>query len=155
MSSDMRRAHSGSISPVQCSRRIPHEGIDERSLGGSTARIVELSSTLGLPPRTLLGCLGISRARMNRLAQANQPPSLHESERVLGVENLIYQVQAMVADGAPGKADGFNAARWLGRWILKPLPALGRRLPASYLHTIEGQKFVGGLLAMYASGAYA
>jgi len=155
MSSDKRHAHSGSVLPVQCFQRMPHERIDERRLGGPAERIAALSNTLGLSTRTLLGCLGISRARMHRLAQADQPLSPDESERVLGVENLICQVQAMVAGSALDKADSFDAARWVGRWMLTPMLALGGRLPASYLHTIGGQKILGRLLAMYASGAYA
>lgn len=155
MSSDMRHTHPGSILPVQCSWRGSHVGIDEKRLAGPAARIVELSKALGLPTRTLLGCLGISRARINRLVQADQPLSAHESERVLGVANLICQVQAMVAQGAPRQADAFDAARWLGRWMLKPSSALDGRSPASYLHTLEGQKVVGNLLDMFTSGAYA
>lgn len=102
---------------------MPHEE-NVRRPGGPGTRISELSSTLGLPTRTLLGCLGISRAKMNRLVQTNQPLSSHESERVLGIKGLIWQVQAMVAESAPDKAAGFDAAHWLRHWMLKPLPAL-------------------------------
>lgn len=56
----------------------------------------------------------------------------------MGGEIFTGQVQAMVEEGTPGKAAGFDAARWLGPWLRQPLLALGSRLPASYLHTLDG-----------------
>jgi hypothetical protein len=74
---------------------------------------------------------------------------------LLGIESLVRQVQTMVEEGGHDEAAGFDAARWLGYWIRQPMPALGGRLPASYLHTLEGQKLVGKILAMATSGSYA
>ena len=72
---------------------------------------------------------------------------------MLGIETLIDSVQAMVERS--GDPAGFDAARWLSDWLSKPLPALAGATPASYMDTFEGQKMVGGLLAMSESGAYA
>jgi putative toxin-antitoxin system antitoxin component (TIGR02293 family) len=123
--------------------------------GVPVARIFELAKVLGLSRGTLFACLGISRASVDRRVQACLPLSADEAERVLGVESLIGQVQAMVKDGETGKAAGFDSARWLACWIRQPLPALGGRLPASYLHTLDGQRLVRKMLDMIASGAYA
>ncbi|MRV70671.1 DUF2384 domain-containing protein [Duganella sp. FT92W] len=105
-----------------------------------------------MPKEALMDSLGLSRATINRKVQREQPLSREESERVMGMQSLIGQVQAMIdADSAPE----FDAAKWLARWLAEPLPALGGATPASYMDTVEGQKYVGNLLAMAQSGAYA
>jgi uncharacterized protein (DUF2384 family) len=134
-------------SPQQESEGIPPDAF--------AVRITELSKSLGLPRCKVLAFLGISRAGVNRGVHAFLPLSADETARVLGVESLIGQVRAMVEEGAPGEAAGFNAARWLGQWLRQPLPALGERLPASYLHTLDGQRLVRKMLTMIASGSYA
>ena len=108
---------------------------------------------MGMPKENLMDCLGLSRATVNRKAQQDQPLSPDESERVVGVQTLIGQVQAMVE--ASSGAEGFDAARWVSRWLGEPLPALGGEKPADYMDTVEGQKLVTQLLAMAGSGAYA
>ena len=115
-------------------------------------RVGELSSVMGMPKEALMDSLGLSRATINRKVQREQPLSREESERVMGIQSLIGQVQAMVdAESAPE----FDAAKWLARWLAEPLSALGGATPGSFMDTIEGQKYVANLLAMAQSGAYA
>jgi putative toxin-antitoxin system antitoxin component (TIGR02293 family) len=119
------------------------------------ARLFELARVLGVSRGTLFAFLGISRASMNRRVQAHLPLSADESDLVQGIESLIWQVQAMVEDGVPAETAGFDAARWIGHWLCHPLPALGWRRPASYLHTLDGQRLVRKMLGMIAGGVYA
>ena len=130
----------------------PRDKIAEIRRGVPARRIGELSSLMDMSKESLMDFLGLSRATVNRKAQQDQPLSRGESERVLGVQTLIGQVQAMV-EGAG--TSGFDAARWVSRWLGEPLPALGGERPADYMDTVEGQKLVGRLLAMAGSGAYA
>lgn len=130
------------------------ERIDEIRQGVPARRIGELSGAMDVPKERLVDSLGLSRATVNRKAQRGEALSREESERVVGMQALIGQVQAMVAGGAALDAD-FDAARWLAQWLAQPLPALGGDTPASYLDTVEGQKLVSKLLAMAESGAYA
>ncbi|CDG82192.1 putative uncharacterized protein [Janthinobacterium agaricidamnosum NBRC 102515 = DSM 9628] len=120
---------------------------------GVPAQLVgELSWFMNMPKEALMDSLGLSRATINRKVLRAQPLSREESERVVGMQSLIGQVQAMIdADSAPD----FDAARWLARWLAEPLPVLGGNTPGSYISTVEGQKYVGKLLAMTQSGAYA
>ena len=131
------------------------EGIDRMPPAVPATRLTELSKSLGLPRRTLLAFLGISRASVNRRVQACLPLPVEESQRVLGIESLVRQIQTMVEESGHDEAAGFDAARWLGYWIRQPMPALGGRLPASYLHTLDGQRLVRKILAMIATGTYA
>lgn len=122
------------------------EGVPAREVG-------ELSDLLDVSKESLLDALGIARATLSRKVRENRPLAPDESERVLGVQALIGQVQAMVAEA--GASEDFDAAGWMSRWLTTPLAALGGATPASYLDTVEGQKYIANLLAMAQSGAYA
>lgn len=79
------------------------------------------------------------------------PLSPQESERVLSMQALIAQVQAMVdTETAPE----FDAAKWLANWLASPLPALRGATPLSLMDTVEGQNYVSNVLEMAQSGAY-
>ena len=121
--------------------------------GIPASTITSLSSRMGMSKEILLTSLGLSRATISRKEKDAIVLSSDESERVLGVENLIAMVQTMVEES--GDPTGFDAARWVSEWLTEPLPALGGETPASYMDTFEGQKLVANLLAMSQSGAYA
>ena len=117
----------------------------------AAGRVGELSSAMDMPKEALMDSLGLSRATINRKVQREQALSPEESERVMGMQALIGQVQTMIeAERAPE----FDAAKWLANWLAAPLPALGGETPGSFMDTVEGQKYVGNLLEMAQSGAY-
>jgi putative toxin-antitoxin system antitoxin component (TIGR02293 family) len=145
--------HTSGSRYLQWHQRGPVLKIDIIRAGVPAQLVGDLSAEMGLSKETVIDFLGLSRTTVNRKAQKHQPLSREESERVVGVQSLIGQVQAMVANNA--EAIDFDAAKWLARWLNAPLPALGGSTPASYLDTIEGQKYVSNLLAMAESGAYA
>ena len=97
--------------------------------------------------------LNLSAATVNRKAARGQTLSSDESERVIGIARLIGQVQAIVEES--GVADGFDAERWISRWLESSVPALGGRRPLDLLDTMEGQSLVSDTLARMQSGAYA
>jgi uncharacterized protein (DUF2384 family) len=66
---------------------------------------------------------------------------------------LVGQVQAMVEQS--GDPTGFDAAKWVARWVNEPSPALGGKSPATYMDAVEGQELVFNLVARMQSGAYA
>jgi len=120
--------------------------------GVPAQRVGELSSVMNMPKEALMDSLGLSRATINRKVQREQRLSPDETERVVGMQALIGQVQAMIdTESAPE----FDAAKWLASWLAAPLPALGGATPASFMDTVEGQKYIGNLLEMFQSGAYA
>lgn len=131
----------------------PKERIEEIRRGVPAKRVSELSQVMDIPKESLIGFLGLSRATLSRKVQKNQPLSRDESERVVGIQALIGQVQAMVTQS--GASKNFDAAKWVSRWLNEPLPALGGEKPAAYMDTVEGQKLIGSLLAMIQSGAHA
>jgi uncharacterized protein (DUF2384 family) len=113
-----------------------------------------LAQALALPKGALLAFLGISRSREYRRVKAALPLSPDESERVLGIEALICEVEAMAEESRSVDAADFDAGRWLGHWLRLPSPALGGASPASYLDAAERQKVVLRILSMVRGGAY-
>jgi putative toxin-antitoxin system antitoxin component (TIGR02293 family) len=131
----------------------PHDRVAAIKRGVPAAQLNVLAERMQLPKESLISLLRLSRATVNRKARDMKALSQDESERVLGVEYLIGQVENMVRES--GAAQGFDAAVWVAAWLHAPLPALGNQPPASYMDTVEGQKLVSAILAMGQSGAYA
>ncbi|MDR7051493.1 putative toxin-antitoxin system antitoxin component (TIGR02293 family) [Duganella sp. 3397] len=144
---------SGSVDGLALFNLNPQSRIAVIRQGIPASTITSLSSRMGMSKETLLSSLGLSRATISRKEKDAIVLSSDESERVLGVENLIGLVQNMVEES--GDPKGFDAARWVSEWLTSPLPALAGATPASYMDTFEGQKLVAELLAMSQSGAYA
>ena len=75
-----------------------------------------------------------------------------EEARASGIASLVAQVQTMVEQS--GNPEGFDAAKWVGRWIDRPLPALGGQRPAELMATPDGRALVSNIVACMQSGAY-
>ena len=131
----------------------PAGRVDAIRQGVAATDVRALIQRMNLSQDRFFRILRLSPATVNRKAQSNARLSIGDSERVIGVAQLIGQVEAMVAES--GEPDQFDAASWLALWIDTPLPALAGQKPADYLDTMEGQKLVSNLLAMMQSGAYA
>lgn len=134
-------------------RAAPQEKISVIKQGLSAEHVGALAEVMAISKETLINTLRLSRATVNRKARGAQALSQDETERVLGVESLIGQVETMVIES--GDPTGFDAAKWTSAWLNSPLPALDNQTPASYMDTIEGQKMVSNLLATAQTGAYA
>lgn len=121
--------------------------------GVRAVEVKDMVRMMDTPQDRIFKFLRLSTATVNRKASRDEELSAEDSERVVGMSNLIGQVQAMVEQS--GNPEGFDAAKWLAHWLEEPIPALGGECPASYMDTMEGQKLVSNLLAMMQSGAYA
>jgi putative toxin-antitoxin system antitoxin component (TIGR02293 family) len=121
---------------------------------GVPAAVVEkIVRRMDIPKERLYATLRLPRSTVDRKIRNNDTLSAEHSERVIGLERLIGQVEAMVEQS--GNPQGFDANRWLGDWLERPLPALGGAKPADFMDTMEGQELIARLLAQSQSGAYA
>ena len=100
-----------------------------------------------------MSLLGLPRSTVDRKARSRQPLPIDQGERVLGLLKLVGQAQLMVEQS--GRAEGFDAPRWVTSWLARPLPALGGRRPAEFMDTAEGQRAVSNLLSAATGGAFA
>jgi len=112
-----------------------------------------LADVTGETKELMVDWLGLSRATVDRKVRTKKVLSVPESERVLGFIKLVGQVQEMVKES--GNPEGFDAAKWVGEWLEKPMPALGGRPPGEFMNTVTGQEVVAGLLEKARSGVFA
>ncbi|MBI5889383.1 MAG: DUF2384 domain-containing protein [Nitrosomonadales bacterium] len=115
--------------------------------------LVQIGSAMDMSNDLLFSTLALPRSTVVRKIQNNEVLSAEQSERVVGLERLVGQVEAMVKQS--GNPEGFDAGRWVGDWLQRPLPALGGKRPAEFMDTMEGQNLVARFLAQSQSGAYA
>lgn len=115
--------------------------------------LVFISEEMGISKEKIFTLLHLSRATVNRRIKTHEPLPTDYSERVIGLQKLIGQVEVMVCES--GDPVGFNAAHWVAQWLEQPSPALNNAKPGDFMDTIEGQKLVASILAKMQSGAYA
>lgn len=135
------------LSPVERAQRVK-QGVPAREL-------VTVSQAMGLPREQLMRALGLARSTVERKIAQRGTLSQPEGERLIGLERLIGQVDAMVRDSAADDAADFDAARWFARWMVEPVAALGGMAPQDLLDTADGREAVSTLLLQIQSGAYA
>jgi len=116
----------------------------------SWVRQAEEATDLGRS--TLCALLGLKLSTINRKLNQKLRLSPDESERLMGLQRLIGEVEAVVRDCGDGQA--FAAGRWLASWLQRPNQALGGATPASFLDTAEGREQLGRLIGAQRSGAY-
>ena len=112
----------------------------------------DMVADMAMSQKGLAELLRIPVATVNRKAMNDDLLSIDESERVLNLFALIGQVQKMVAES--DHAEDFDAPKWVAHWIEEPLPALGGKRPAEFLHTASGFIIVSDVLSAMQSGAY-
>lgn len=115
--------------------------------------LVQIGRAMDMSNDLLFSTLALPRSTVVRKIQNDETLSAEQSERVVGLERLVGQVEAMVKQS--GNPEGFDAGRWVGEWLQRPLPALGGKKPAEFMDTMEGQNLVARFLAQSQSGAYA
>ncbi|MDG4550505.1 MAG: DUF2384 domain-containing protein [Candidatus Contendobacter sp.] len=121
--------------------------------GVPAERLIEIGACLHRSKEWLFRTLKLPRSTMDHKIRQHERLSPEHSERVVGLERLIGQVQAMVANTEA--ASDFNACRWVGQWLDRPVPALGDAKPADFMDTLQGQALVSRLLAQSQAGVFA
>ena len=131
----------------------PSERIDLIRKGIPAETLVITGADMGIPKERLVAFLQFPRTTINRRISKKEALPPEFSERMIGLQKIIGQVESIMADS--GTDLDFNAALWVAQWLEQPLPALANAKPADYMDTVEGQELVAGLLAKMQSGAYA
>ena len=148
-----RKSRSMPSQYVRMFRATPFERIDIIRKGVSANEVVVTGEEMGIAKERMFNLLHFTRATVNRRLKDKEALPSEYSERIIGLQKLIGQVEVMVAES--GDPSGFNAAHWVAEWLETPIPALNHERPAEFMDTIEGQELVSSLLAKMQSGAYA
>lgn len=140
------------ITPLAVYKASHFERIEMIRRGIPAITLNDIVRQMDVSKDSLYVTLRFPASTMDRKIRQNDTLSSEHTERLLGLERLIGQVEVMLIES--GHDEKFDASRWLGAWLERPIPALGGSKPADYMDTIEGQEFISRLLAQSQSGAY-
>ena len=138
----------------QISEASPMELVDVERRGVQGVFLKDLARSLDLTALRIFDMLGVPKATAEKKVLAGELVSGSGGQAAIGLARLIGKAQDMVANSTAPEAKDFDAARWLGRWIETPQPALGGRKPSELLDTPTGLEVVLRLLGSLESGAY-
>lgn len=133
-------------------RASPVERVSFIRAGVSASRLPELVAVMHVSRERLLRMLDLPRSAIRQRPHPGAMLSTEQSERVIGLMQLIGQVAFMVDDA--GDPTDFDAARWVGEWLERPVPALGGATPSDYMDTTTGQRLVSNLLVQSLLGVF-
>jgi len=143
------------LAPTAIYHATPHERVKMIRKGVPATCLVDIIREMDISKERLYTTLDLPRSTIDNNIRNKVTLSAAHSERVIGLERLIGQVAVMVEQSGNSRRFRFDAARWVGEWLERPLSALGGEKPANFMDTMEGQNLVSKLLAQSQSGAYA
>lgn len=122
--------------------------------GISSMELIRTSKAMQISNENLYKMLHLPVSTSKRKLSLKEAFTPEQSERILGLQRLIGQVEIMVAESGDNSKP-FDAAAWVARWLDEASPALGNKKPSELMDTVAGQEIVSNLLAKMQSGAYA
>lgn len=129
------------------------ERIEMVRAGVPAAMLPFLAKRLGVSLEWIYETTGVARSTGDRKRRNGERLNQDQSERVMGLIQLIGQVRRIV--GESGNPEGFDAAHWVAEWLDAPLGALGGRRPADLMDTADGRTLVTSLVGQMQAGTYA
>lgn len=132
----------------------PMEIVDVERQGIDSAFLKDVSMYMQLPAVRIFEIVGVPKATAEKKVAANKPIAGAGGQAAVGLARLLAMAKGIVENSTAPEAEGFDAARWLGRWIERPQPALGGRKPADLIGTPTGRAMVVRVLGAIESGAY-
>jgi putative toxin-antitoxin system antitoxin component (TIGR02293 family) len=138
----------------QVASATPMQLVQMERIGVVGSLIKDLSRRMEIPSTRIFRIIGVPKATAEKKASAREMVAGRGGQAAIGMVRLLGIAQAIVRDSTAAEAQGFDAAKWLGRWIERPQPALGGRKPADLLDTPTGVEIVARLLGSIRSGAF-
>lgn len=136
------------------SQATPFELVHLERSGVEGRILKDLSRRLELSQLHVFAMLGVPKATAEKKVAAGEVLSGSGGQAAIGMVKLIAKAGEIVANSTAREAQGFDAAKWLGKWIELPQPALGGRRPSELLDTPTGLEVVLKALGAIESGAY-
>lgn len=136
------------------SKATPFELVDLERRGVDGRLLKDLSKRLDIPQMHVFDMLGVPKATAERKVAAGEVIAGSGGQAAIGMTKLIAKAQEIVESSTAPESKDFDAAKWLGRWLDIPQPALGGRKPSELLDTPTGLEVVLRLLGSLESSAY-
>lgn len=128
--------------------------VDAERRGVHGRLLKDMAVVLDIPASRFFSIIGVPKATAEKKAAGDQIIAGAGGQAALGMVRLLGMAQDIVDGSTADAARGFDAAKWLGRWIERPQPALGGKKPAELLDTPTGVEVVARVLGAIESGAY-
>ena len=154
---EYRRAKGGVDAYVRAlAQAEPTQLMQVEREGVAGTFVKDLAASLGIAASRLFVILGLPKATVEKKAAAGLRVAGSGGQAAIGMVRLLATAQRIVGDSTSPQASesDFDVAKWLGRWIEQPQPALGGRRPSDMLDTPTGMTVVARLLGSLESGAY-
>ena len=136
------------------SRATPYQLVEFERRGVDGRFLKDLSKRMEIPQLHVFEMIGVPKATAEKKVSAGAVISGSGGQAAIGIAKLIAKARDIVADSTAEEAKDFDAAKWLGKWLEIPQPALGGRKPSELLDTPTGLDVVLKLLGAIESGAY-
>ena len=138
----------------QVSLATPLQLIEIERHGVAGRFLKDVSRRLEISAVSVFDMLGVPKATAEKKSSAGEVIAGSGGQAAIGMAKLIAIAQGIVANSTATEAEGFDAAKWLGKWLGRSQPSLGGRKPAELIDTPTGVEIVGRLLGAIESGAY-
>lgn len=132
----------------------PMHLIETERAGVAGIFVKDLSRRMEIPAQRMFAILGVPKATAEKKVAAGELLSGSAGRAAVGVARLLGIANGIVSNSTAAEARDFDAAKWLGRWLETPQPALGGRRPGDLIDTPTGFQVVARLLGAIESGAY-
>jgi putative toxin-antitoxin system antitoxin component (TIGR02293 family) len=139
---------------VIVSHATPYQLVEIERRGVDGRFLKDLSKRMQISQLHVFDMIGVPKATAEKKVAAGEVISGSGGQAAIGMAKLIAKAGEIVANSTAAEAEDFDAAKWLGKWIEIPQPALGGRKPSELLDTPTGLDVVLKLLGAIESGAY-
>ncbi|MHB8254239.1 MAG: antitoxin Xre/MbcA/ParS toxin-binding domain-containing protein [Acidiferrobacter sp.] len=138
----------------QINSATPIQRVYTEQVGVDGRLLKAMASKMGIPAARFFAIIDIPKATAERKASSHQMIAGASGHAALGMARLLGIAQGIVDNSTATEAIGFDAGKWLGRWIEQAQPALGGKAPAELLDTPTGIDIVSQVLGAIESSVY-
>lgn len=132
----------------------PLQLVETERQGVAGSYLKDLAERMGVPAVRMYAMLGVPKATAEKKAAAAEQLGGSGGQAALGLARLLAIAGEIADESTAADARGFDAAKWLGKWLELPQPALGGRRAADLIDTPTGLDVVARLLGSIASGSF-
>ena len=132
----------------------PADRMQAERAGVDAGFLKRFAKRLGIDYTRMFEVVGVPKATAEKKVASNEAIAGAPGQAALGLVRLLGIADEIVAQSTAAESENFDTAKWLGRWLEIPQPALGGRKPADVMDTPTGVAAVAQILGAIESGAY-